>query len=266
MPNPRNNKPPKQPNFLKRRTFAEGKAQVDAAHLATWRLYCEALAFWRRCPSAVCKRHRRCTGEPAGCLIRGLPQRAARGTAQGGAGGDCRRTSAYCAGEPYRMDRAPQRAGDVDVVEDRVAAFIRPRDSGGGGPLELAKRANRGGGGAELGASFLLQRILAAGRSERAKMSERHQNSCGALSPALPPPRFARSPSPAIAVADEWRSVDACAPSPLRGGGKRHHIFNKRLALPLRIFALSSSESGTVCIQSSAGGFMTNGQSTANRI
>jgi hypothetical protein len=26
MPNPRNNKPPKQANYLKRRTFAEGKA------------------------------------------------------------------------------------------------------------------------------------------------------------------------------------------------------------------------------------------------
>jgi hypothetical protein len=44
MPNSRNNKPPKQPNYLKRRTFAEGKAQVDAAHVATWRLYCEVLA------------------------------------------------------------------------------------------------------------------------------------------------------------------------------------------------------------------------------
>ncbi len=44
------------------------------------------------------------------------------------------------------------------------------------------------------------------------------------------------------------------------------HIFSKRLALPLRILALSSSDSGTVCIHSSAGGFMTNGQSTAKRI
>jgi hypothetical protein len=43
VPNPRNDKPPKQPNFLKRRTFEEGKAQVDAAHVATWRLYCETL-------------------------------------------------------------------------------------------------------------------------------------------------------------------------------------------------------------------------------
>ncbi len=72
-PNPRNNKSPKQPNFLKRRTFEEGKAQVDAAHVATWRLYCEVLKFWRGCPRAACKRHRRCLGEPARCLMRGLP-------------------------------------------------------------------------------------------------------------------------------------------------------------------------------------------------
>src|ERR1700720_2617735 len=46
---------------------------------------------------------------------------------------------------------------------------------------------------------------------------------------------------------------------PLQGKVKKkaRHIFNKRLALPLRILALSSSESGTVCIHSSAGGFMT---------
>src|SRR5580700_6424150 len=34
--------------------------------------------------------------------------------------------------------------------ENEIACTIRPRDSGGGGPLELAKRANRGGGGAGL--------------------------------------------------------------------------------------------------------------------
>jgi len=72
------------------------------------------------------------------------------------------------------------------------------------------------------------------------------------------------------------RRVESCAPpppcfagwspSPASRGGGNDHIFSKRLALPLRILALSSSESGTVCIQSSAGGFMTNGQSTANRI
>src|SRR5580704_19405728 len=38
--------------------------------------------------------------------------------------------------------------------ENGSACTIRPRVSGGGGPLELAKRANRGGGGAGLGASL----------------------------------------------------------------------------------------------------------------
>jgi len=59
-------------DFLKRRTFEEGQAQVDAAHLATQQLYCDALRFWRRCSSPACKRHRRCAGDPAGCLMRGL--------------------------------------------------------------------------------------------------------------------------------------------------------------------------------------------------
>jgi hypothetical protein len=38
--------------------------------------------------------------------------------------------------------------------ENKIACTIRPRDSGGGGPLELAKRANRGGGGAGLDVSL----------------------------------------------------------------------------------------------------------------
>jgi len=46
----------------------------------------------------------------------------------------------------------------------------------------------------------------------------------------------------------------------------RVHIFSSRLALPQRIFSLSASDSGTVCIHSMDGGFITNGQSTANRI
>src|SRR5580700_3589681 len=37
------------------------------------------------------------------------------------------------------------------------AIAFRPRDSGGGGPLELAKRANRGGGGVGLAALSSLQ-------------------------------------------------------------------------------------------------------------
>jgi hypothetical protein len=65
-------KPPDQPDFLKRRTFEEGKALLDAAHSATHRLYCETLRFWRHCPLRACKRHRRCVGEPTGCLLRNL--------------------------------------------------------------------------------------------------------------------------------------------------------------------------------------------------
>jgi hypothetical protein len=83
MPSSRNNPRNKQ-KFLKRRTFEEGQAMVDAAHIATHRLYCDALAFWRRCAGKPCKRHRRCAGEPTGCLVRGLPfvPQAARLNAQ----------------------------------------------------------------------------------------------------------------------------------------------------------------------------------------
>ena len=56
------------------------------------------------------------------------------------------------------------------------------------------------------------------------------------------------------------------ASSPLQGEVEESHSFNKRWALPERILALSASESGTVSIHSIAGGFVTNGQSTANRI
>ena len=46
--------------------------------------------------------------------------------------------------------------------ENGIARTFRPRVSGGGGPLELAKRANRGGGGAGLDASLSLQEVLKA--------------------------------------------------------------------------------------------------------
>ena len=65
-------KPPTEKAFLKRRTFQQGKALADDAHAATWRLYCEVLGFWKSCRSRLCKRHRRCCGEPAACLMRGL--------------------------------------------------------------------------------------------------------------------------------------------------------------------------------------------------
>jgi hypothetical protein len=59
-------------NFLKRRTFEQGRAEIDAAHIATYRLYCDALRFWRRCAKRGCKRHRRCLGDPTDCLTGGL--------------------------------------------------------------------------------------------------------------------------------------------------------------------------------------------------
>jgi len=59
--------------FLKRRTFEQGKTLADDAHAATWRLYCEVLRFWRSCRMKRCRRERRCIGEPASCLVRGLP-------------------------------------------------------------------------------------------------------------------------------------------------------------------------------------------------
>ena len=59
--------------FLKLRSFDEGRALIDAAHIVIHQLYCDALAFWRQCPARSCKRHRRCCGEPTRCLKRGLP-------------------------------------------------------------------------------------------------------------------------------------------------------------------------------------------------
>jgi hypothetical protein len=68
-------KPPEhlhKQNFLKRRSFAEGRGLLDAAHDATQRLYCDALRLWRYCSRASCKRHRRCCGASKNCLLRGL--------------------------------------------------------------------------------------------------------------------------------------------------------------------------------------------------
>jgi hypothetical protein len=66
-------KQPTGKQFQKRRTVGEGLKLADDAHAATWRLYCEVLGFWRSCADRRCKRHRRCCGEPARCLMRGLP-------------------------------------------------------------------------------------------------------------------------------------------------------------------------------------------------
>jgi len=88
------NKPSAKQNFLKRRRFEEGRALMDAAHIVTQRLYCDALAFWRRCSRQSCKRHRRCCGEAPACLLRGLmfvpPSRRLRAQKKVIAGGPSR--------------------------------------------------------------------------------------------------------------------------------------------------------------------------------
>jgi hypothetical protein len=65
-------KEPNEKNFTKRRSVADGLELADAAHAATWRLYCDSFALWRTCRSKKCRHHRRCRGEPAGCLMRAL--------------------------------------------------------------------------------------------------------------------------------------------------------------------------------------------------
>ncbi len=66
-------KAPNDNEFTKRRSIDAGLKLADTAHVATWRLYCEVLALWRACRIKKCRRHRRCLGEPAGCLLRALP-------------------------------------------------------------------------------------------------------------------------------------------------------------------------------------------------
>jgi len=65
-------KPGDKGHFLKRRTFEQGRAAIEAAHVVTQRLYCDALRLWRRCKRRTCSRHRRCAGEPFRCLLRGI--------------------------------------------------------------------------------------------------------------------------------------------------------------------------------------------------
>jgi hypothetical protein len=67
------NKPPGEKEFTKRRSAEAGLALADAAHDATWRLYSDVFALWRRCPFRRCNRHQRCTGVAARCLLPVLP-------------------------------------------------------------------------------------------------------------------------------------------------------------------------------------------------
>jgi hypothetical protein len=64
---------PNEKEFTKRRSVEAGLQLADAAHVATWRLYCEVLGLWRGCRVKECRRHRRCLGQPAPCLMRALP-------------------------------------------------------------------------------------------------------------------------------------------------------------------------------------------------
>ena len=59
---------PSAKDFNKRRSIEARLKLADAAHVATWRLYCEVLALWRGCRNEKCRRHRRCLGEAAACL------------------------------------------------------------------------------------------------------------------------------------------------------------------------------------------------------
>src|SRR5580704_3148932 len=58
----------------------------------------------------------------------------------------------------HRGNAVPRRHCRPCGGDERTSALFRHRDSGGGGPLELAKRANRGGGGAGLGALLSVQK------------------------------------------------------------------------------------------------------------
>jgi len=67
---------PSAKDFNKRRSVEAGLKLADAAHVATWRLYCEVLALWRGCRNKKCRRHRRCLGElPRACCGRSRPFR-----------------------------------------------------------------------------------------------------------------------------------------------------------------------------------------------
>lgn len=122
-------KQPAAKAFLKRRSFAQGKQLADDAHAATWRLYCEVFAFWRRCRLKPCRRHRRCTGEPASCLMRGLPAvtAAERAAAE----------KAVVAGGPRRVKPASHMEY---IVRRQPLAALTTWRMGAGSPPPAARR------------------------------------------------------------------------------------------------------------------------------
>ena len=73
MPSWRNKPKSEKGHYHKRRTYAQGKAEIDAAHRMTFRLYGDVLRLWRRCAQRRCKRHRRCLGDPRHCFGHAWP-------------------------------------------------------------------------------------------------------------------------------------------------------------------------------------------------
>ena len=124
------------------------------------------------------------------------------------------------------LPRGAQHPGGMAVPAIRVGAGgHRPRRTSQlapirlpnmqGGPLELAKRANRGGGGAGLAVfrcrckRMTLLKLL---RSRAAKnlaslKSAYFSDSCGALRPAPPPPPCCAGWSPSPAIAGRMRAL-----------------------------------------------------------
>src|SRR5580704_3548379 len=102
----------------------------------------------------------------------------------------------------WRPTRGTGFTQNSDADASRERRHFPPPRSGGGGPLELAQRANRGGGGAGRGASLSVRKVLVARRSERAKMLRHPSNAWVALSPAPPPPPLPGGPPPPLS---RWR-------------------------------------------------------------
>jgi hypothetical protein len=67
MPSWRNKPKSEKGNYDKRRTYDQGKAEIDGAHKMTFRLYGDVLRLWRRCAQ------RRCLGDPQHCFGRSWP-------------------------------------------------------------------------------------------------------------------------------------------------------------------------------------------------
>ena len=103
-------------DVTKRRSVEAGIKLADAAHVATWRLYCEVLALWRPCRNKKCRRHRRCLGEPAACLLRAQPTVPQARLLEAAKEVDGRRSAARAAGDAPGVARAARAVAEPDEV------------------------------------------------------------------------------------------------------------------------------------------------------